>query len=350
MEKTLGINEQCFIRSQSCGRVYGGSRTCFIACPTTDELQLEIDVIKSVLRDNNIEPYVAVENFEPGKDIFCEKICAKIIESQFSAVLLSDVIYGGKDIATPNPNVYYEYGLMVVMHKTIIPLQKQDTPLAFNIQNLDTLTYTPKTLRGVFQAALKGVLGKSSEPNVMGQKYNCLNLFKRLSELENNPFFPTSSLPDTWVSILSNTVFELRRGLAFVADFTNALVINTVLSETRILLNHLANEIGSLQEQISKAADNPTYAVSFGVTVPYAQNAQTPLFNPSRSKGELESELETVKSSDILVIMPKRWIEEATLKYSEIEHDHKPKFLVINEEEIIARAVEAGLVPSGDST
>ena len=130
MEKTLGINEHCFIRSQSCGRAYGGSRTCFIACPTTDELQLEIEVIKSVLRDNNLEPYVAIENFEPGKDIFCEKICTKIIESQFCSVLLSDVIHVSKDRATPNPNVYYEYGLMVAMHKTIIPLQRQDAPLA----------------------------------------------------------------------------------------------------------------------------------------------------------------------------------------------------------------------------
>ncbi len=347
MEKTLGINEQCFIRSQSCGSAYSGSRTCFIACPTADELQLEIEVIKSVLRDNNLEPYVAIENFEPGKDIFCEKICTKIIESQFCAVLLSDVIHVGKDRAIPNPNVYYEYGLMVAMHKTIIPLQRQDAPLAFNIQSLDTLTYNPKTLRGIFQAALKSVLSKPSGLGAVAQKYNCLNLFKRLSELENRRFLSSSSLPDTWASILSNTVFELRQGPTFVADFTNVWGINTVVSEIRILLNHLTNEVDSLQEQISKADNNPPYSLSFGATVQYTQ---TPLFISGRSKDELELELKSVKLSDILTILPEIWVKEVMQKYSEIEHTHKPKFNVITEQEIISRAVETGLIPNRDST
>lgn len=339
MEKTLGLNEHCFIRSQYCSRAYGGSRLCFIACPSGDQLQLEIDVIKAVLRDNNIEPYVAVENCEPGKDIFCEKICAKMIESQFCAVLLSDIIYAGKDRATPNPNVYYEYGLMVAMHKTIIPLQRQDAPLAFNIQSLDTLTYNPKTLRGVFQTALKRVLSKSLGPRADTQKYNCLDLFNRLSEIENKRFLPMSSLPDPWPLILSNTVFTLKQGPTFVADFTNALGINTVLSEIKILLNHLANEIASLQDEISKAQDAPAF-----ISYSYLPTFQIPSIS-YRTKSQLESDLNAIRHADILIIVPERWVIEVKEKYLEIVHKHKPQFSSITQEEIISRAVETGLMP-----
>ena len=98
-------NKSCVVRKQTCGRIFSGSRTCFIATPAADSVALELDIIKSVLKEFEIEPYVAIENFDPAKDIFCEKVCTKIIESQFCIVLLTDPLIDQRP--SPNPNVYY---------------------------------------------------------------------------------------------------------------------------------------------------------------------------------------------------------------------------------------------------
>jgi hypothetical protein len=354
MEKTLGINEQCFIRSQSCGRAYGGSRLCFIACPSADEVQLEIGVIKSVLRDNNIEPYVAIDNFEPGKDIFCEKICAKIIESQFCTVLLSDIHIPDISRLIPNPNVYYEYGLMVAMHKTVLPLQKQDATLAFNIQSLDTLPYNQKNLRGVFQVALKSVVGKSSTLTKLTNQRDYIHIFKKLSELENQRFYTKEGLPDPWSSILADTVFDLRQGPTFVADFTSAWTTNTVISEIRILLNHLSNEVSILQDNISKSDSNVITPVpiqrNYSVSFPVIQPSYTPeTFLYAKGKAEYEQDLDSIKSSKIMVILPDRWTSDVENKYSQLDHPQRLPLVILKESQLVTKAIEAGLLP-GQST
>ena len=144
--RKLDVNKDCVVRDRACGRVFNASNSCFVACPKSDELGFEIDIIKTVLLDEEIEPYIAVEHFEPARDIFCAKICTKIIESRFCIVLLSDVT-NGKDVATPNPNIYYEYGLMTAWNKCIIPIQRADQKLAFNIKSLDTIKYTPSDFK-----------------------------------------------------------------------------------------------------------------------------------------------------------------------------------------------------------
>ena len=45
----------------------------FIATPASDYVQLELEIIKSKLKQYEIEPYVAVENRALGKDVFCQK-------------------------------------------------------------------------------------------------------------------------------------------------------------------------------------------------------------------------------------------------------------------------------------
>jgi len=64
-----------------------------------------------------LRPYVAVDQREFQKDIFCEKICTKIIESLFCIVILNDVTDVGDNVKKPNANVYYEYGLMTAFQK-----------------------------------------------------------------------------------------------------------------------------------------------------------------------------------------------------------------------------------------
>lgn len=155
--RDMRINKDCIVRNQECKRIFGGSRICFIASPSTEEVALELEIIKQKLRDVNIEPYIAVEQREFQKDIFCEKICSKIIESLFCIVILNDV----KDengIRKPNANVYYEYGLMTAFKKKIIPIQLEGEKLAFNIQSLDTLKYNRKDFSKQIEEAIKLML------------------------------------------------------------------------------------------------------------------------------------------------------------------------------------------------
>src|SRR5574337_706789 len=78
------LNEQCFIRKQhKCGKMYGASKSCFIACPTDDDLEPILELMSEKLTKLGIEPIIAVKERAYGQDIFCTKICGKIIESRF---------------------------------------------------------------------------------------------------------------------------------------------------------------------------------------------------------------------------------------------------------------------------
>ncbi len=140
LQTNLVVNKTCIVRDRPCGRIFTGSNTCFVACPASDDVGLEIDIIKSALLDEEIEPYIAVEHFEAGRDIFCTKICTKIIESKFCVVVLSGNTNEG-GIVMPNANVYYEYGAMTAWKKYVIPIQRSDQKLGFNIQSFDTIKY-----------------------------------------------------------------------------------------------------------------------------------------------------------------------------------------------------------------
>ena len=89
LKKRMRENPNCLIRYQPCKRIFEGSRMCFIATPFSEEVELELAIIKQKLKENNIEPYIAAEEKEYQKDIFCEKICSKIIESLFCFVVLN---------------------------------------------------------------------------------------------------------------------------------------------------------------------------------------------------------------------------------------------------------------------
>jgi len=61
-------------------------------------------------------------------------------------------------VGIPNPNVYYEYGLMTSLRKHIIPLQKADMKLAFNIQSDDTVKYNSKNIASELDRAIKDAI------------------------------------------------------------------------------------------------------------------------------------------------------------------------------------------------
>lgn len=154
---SLSLNEQCFIRKDhKCGKLFHASKSCFIACPTDNELEPILGLMSEKLMKFGIEPIIAIKERAYGQDIFCTKICGKIIESRFCIVILDDTIENGKNI--PNPNVYYEYGLMTSLNKHIIPLQKEKLKLAFNIQSYDTIKYSPKNIASELDRAIKDAI------------------------------------------------------------------------------------------------------------------------------------------------------------------------------------------------
>lgn len=155
MALPIKINEKCLVRHQDCKRIFSGSRICFVACPNSEEIALELEIIRQKLREVNIEPYIAIDQREFQKDIYCEKICTKIIESQFCIVILNDSEDPKDKVRKPNANVYYEYGLMTAFRKNIIPIQLLSQSLAFNIQSLDTLKYNRKDFSPQIEEAIK---------------------------------------------------------------------------------------------------------------------------------------------------------------------------------------------------
>lgn len=157
MLESFNVNDQCFIRKEhECGKIFGASKSCFIACPTDDELEPILELMSEKLTKVGIEPIVAVKERAYGQDIFCTKICGKIIESRFCIVILDDTTM--KEHKIPNPNVYYEYGLMTSLKKQIIPLQKEDLELAFNIQSYDTIKYSPKNIAIELERAIRDAI------------------------------------------------------------------------------------------------------------------------------------------------------------------------------------------------
>lgn len=156
-------NKDCFIRKKNqCEKLFGASKSCFIACPTDEELNPLLSLISEKLGKAGIEPIIAVQERAYGQDIFCTKICGKIIESKFCIVILDNTV-NNECPNTPNPNVYYEYGLMTALKKHIIPLQKEDHDLAFNIQSYDTIKYTNGNMSSELDIAIKDAI-KITEP------------------------------------------------------------------------------------------------------------------------------------------------------------------------------------------
>jgi len=151
---SFNMNEKCFIRKEhKCGKIFGASKSCFIACPSEEEIETILELISEKLTKVGVEPIIAVKERAYGQDIFCTKICGKIIESKFCIVILDDAIKDSVNI--PNPNVYYEYGLMTSLKKHIIPLQKEKQKLAFNIQSYDTVKYSNKNIGIELDRAIK---------------------------------------------------------------------------------------------------------------------------------------------------------------------------------------------------
>jgi hypothetical protein len=151
LDNRLRKNEICIISLPSCGYVFSSSPSCFIGYGF-NRSTLEMEILRTLLSERRIEAYEAGGNLAPGQQVFCQKICSKIIQSQFCIVLVNNETVNG--VERPNANVYTEYGLMLGFNKYIIPFQHEAYQLPFNVVGLDTIKYSDATFRTKAIAAI----------------------------------------------------------------------------------------------------------------------------------------------------------------------------------------------------
>jgi hypothetical protein len=137
-----------------------------------------MSILHGLLEKRGIEPIEAGGLRTPGENAFCVKICSKIITAQFCAVILNNEMQGTLEL--PNPNVNMEYGLMLGFNKYIIPFQRAEQKLPFNVAGLDTIKYTNADFESqasfAIDQAIKTTTTSGTEPIVVGQKLNAFLL------------------------------------------------------------------------------------------------------------------------------------------------------------------------------
>jgi len=255
------IVDQCFIRKyHKCGKIKGASKSCFVACPREDNLETILELISEKLAKVGVEAIIAVKERAYGQDIFCTKICGKIIESRFCIVILDDLLVDGKNI--PNPNVYYEYGLMTSLDKHIIPLQKEDLQLAFNIQSYDTIKYNPKNIGVEVDRAIKDAIKiteKGKEP-IQPESLSQKSIFRSFElagfEIKGNHWFLYDVINDTQFKGFSHSEggFYLYLGKIDNEEDVQSYLddINIVFYRTEMHYKKLEDKVSSLKKQLEE--------------------------------------------------------------------------------------------------
>ncbi len=198
-----------------------------------------------------IEPIIAVKERAYGQDIFCTKICGKIIESRFCIVILDDSVKDGNNI--PNPNVYYEYGLMTALRKHIIPLQKDDLELAFNIQSYDTIKYNNKNITIEIDSAIRDAirLTEIKEPGETIEPITYQFIYKRME---------ISGFERCYCHFTENTKFiqflNTERDITVFLDIVdNDKEAKDFLDDLSVLIYRLKNKIEKSDKKSDKKSD-----------------------------------------------------------------------------------------------
>jgi hypothetical protein len=251
----FSISEQCFIRKEhKCGKIFGASKSCFIACPNNDDLQPILELMSEKLTKVGIEPVIAVKERAYGQDIFCTKICGKIIESRFCIVILDDTI--GKNQNIPNPNVYYEYGLMTSLRKHIIPLQKDDLNLAFNIQSYDTIKYNARNISSELDRAFKDAIRITEGGDKKDQKdlHGFLPTKTLLHKMELSGF---EIKKESWIlnSAISDTDFKgfgqhAKGFYVYLGKIDENNEFQTYLEDTNVVLYRTEKKYEEIEKEL----------------------------------------------------------------------------------------------------
>ena len=160
MDISIRKNEHCVIGHPRCDFVFSSTRTCFIAYGF-ETSSLEMNLLKHLLHSKGIQCEEAGGQLSPGQHAFCQKICSKIITSQFCIVLLNHDLKDGQSV--PNASVNMEYGLMLGFNKYLVPFQHESQALPFNVAALDTVKYDDQNFEHKASKAIDIAIEKTNQ-------------------------------------------------------------------------------------------------------------------------------------------------------------------------------------------
>ena len=250
MDNTIRKNEHCVIGLPRCDYVFSSTRSCFIAYGYEDS-PLEMNILGDILRNRGIEPVEAGGFLSPGQNSFCAKICSKIITSQFCVVLLNNEESGSLEV--PNANVNMEYGLMLGFNKYVVPFQRKNQKLPFNVVGLDTVKYTNSDFKRLAEDAIDHAIKTTNQPSAKELHIDeVLNTFLLSKEAA------ISDVSDHGERIIfqlgSQLGFNLLNdfsGLKYIylGNFTN-LRVETILWRIKLLQKILEQRVGSLPRRV----------------------------------------------------------------------------------------------------
>ena len=295
------LNEQCFIRKEhKCGKIFGASKSCFVACPKNDELEVILELMSEKLTKVGIEPIIAVKERAYGQDIFCTKICGKIIESRFCVVILDDDIVKNMNIS--NPNVYYEYGLMTSLKKHIIPLQKESLKLAFNIQSYDTIKYSSKNISSELDRAIKDAIRitekkeKEDKEIILPEKVLLRKLEMVGFNQRDDKWFLYNVIEDTYFKGFGQDKKNDKPFYLYLGKIDNTIEFQDYLSDLGIVIYRTEHKAKVLQEELSSLKERLKDAELDKYLKSEENEISRPRLSPEREIRIIESDIEDINN------------------------------------------------------
>jgi len=250
VDKSIRKNEICIIGLPRCDYVFSSTRSCFIAYGF-EESTLEMNILKDILKEKDVEAVEAGGSLSPAQNAFCAKICSKIIASQFCIVLLNNE--ETKDSEIPNANVNMEYGLMLGFNKYIIPFQRKNQKLPFNVAGLDTIKYTNTDFQRLAEEAIAQAIQVTKQE---------LPIDVGLDAIIETFLLSKKTTVTNINELGERQVFELGRPFGFyllndfsgftyiyLGNFTN-LRPETIIWRVRLLNDLFSERIGTLPQRI----------------------------------------------------------------------------------------------------
>lgn len=160
----------------------------------------------------------------------------------------------------PNPNVYYEYGLMTSLEKHIIPLQKESLRLAFNIQSYDTIKYTGKNILPEIERAIKDAIritekkekeGKEDKEIILPEKALLRKLEMAGFNQRDNEWFLYKVIEDTNFKGFGQDNKDDKPFYLYLGKIDNTAEFQDYLSDLGIVIYRTEHKAKELQETLS---------------------------------------------------------------------------------------------------
>jgi hypothetical protein len=255
-------------RQHRCEKVFGASKSCFIACPSDESLGPLLALLEAKLAAHGIEAVVAIRERAYGQEIVCTKICGRIIECRFCIVVLDEIDRDGVSVA--NPNVYYEYGLMTALRKHIIPFQRDGMALAFNIQHQDTVKYNARNMAEEIERAVRDAIAQTEpgqQPEGADLPVSSRGIRRRLELAGYVPADRNALVNDATQDTQFATFISEAQGYLFLAKVDDARDVGNYLDDLPVLvyrleelrrrteaeLRDLPGSIETVQKQLTEA-------------------------------------------------------------------------------------------------